>query len=110
MSHSPQGQIRVSKFSVKKTTNSDINFTTGRISCTFGTLSFFFVFFYKVIYDPVSQDAIAFIVPHTNISRSDLPRFIVSVDEVEQRTGLDFNSLLDDAIENDIEDDIERMW
>ena len=25
-------------------------------------------------------------------------------------TGLDFNSLLDDAFEGDIEDDVERMW
>ena len=66
--------------------------------------------FYKVIYDPISQDAIAFIVPHRKISKSDLPGFIVSVDEVERRTGLDFNSLLDDKIEDDIEDDVERMW
>ena len=66
--------------------------------------------FFKVVYDPVEQDCIAFIVPHTRISKADLPDFIVSVDEVEARTGFDFNSLLDDAIEDDIEDDVERMW
>jgi len=32
--------------------------------------------------------------------------FIVSVDEVELRSGFDFNSLLDDAVE----DDMEQMW
>jgi hypothetical protein len=32
------------------------------------------------------------------------------VDEVEQLTGFDFNNLLDDTIENDIEDDVEEMW
>ena len=66
--------------------------------------------FYKVLYDPISQDAIAFLVPHMKISKSDLPGFIVSVDAVELRTGLDFNNLLDDALENDIEDDVEKMW
>ena len=47
---------------------------------------------------------------HWKISKSDLPAFIVSVDEIEQRSGFDFNNLLDDAIEDDIEDDVERMW
>jgi hypothetical protein len=32
------------------------------------------------------------------------------VDEVERQTGLDFNNLLDDAVEDDIEDDVEEMW
>ena len=66
--------------------------------------------FYKVVYDPVNQDAIAFLVPHRKISKSDLPAFIVSVDEVERRSGLDFNNLLDDSIEDNMEDDVERMW
>ena len=66
--------------------------------------------FYKVVYDSVSQDAIAFLIPQANISKSDIPGFIVSVDEVEHRTGLDFNNLLDDAMEDDMEDDVEEMW
>jgi len=65
--------------------------------------------FYKVIYDPVNQDAIAFLAPHRKISKSDLPTFIVSVDEVERRSGFDFNNLLDDVVEDDIEDDVEEM-
>jgi len=28
----------------------------------------------------------------------------------ERRTGLDFNSMLDDTVEDDIEDDVEEMW
>ena len=66
--------------------------------------------FYKIVFDSVSMDAIAFLVPHRAISKGDLPGFIVSVDEVERRTGLDFNSLLDDIVEDDIEDEVERMW
>ena len=62
--------------------------------------------FYKVVFDSVGMDAIAFIVPHRKISKSGLSAFIVSVDEVELRSGFDFNSLLDDAVE----DDIEKMW
>ncbi len=65
--------------------------------------------FYKIVFDPNAMDAIAFLVPHRAISKGDLPRFIVSVDEVEERTGLDFNNLLDDAVEDDIEDDVESM-
>ena len=49
-------------------------------------------------------------MPHKPISKGDLSGFIVSVDEVERRTGLDFNNLLDDGIEEDIEDDVEGMW
>ncbi len=66
--------------------------------------------FYKIVFDPNAMDAIAFLVPHRAISKGDLPGFIVSVDDVEQRTGLDFNNLLDDAVEDDMEDDVERMW
>ena len=64
----------------------------------------------KFVFDSVGLDAIAFLVPHRAISKWDLPGFIVSVDEVERLAGLDFNNLLDDAIEDDIEDDVERMW
>jgi len=66
--------------------------------------------FFKVIFDPEKQDGIAFIVPHRNISKAEIPDFIVSIDEVENRTGLDFLALLPDALEDDIEDDIEAMW
>jgi endonuclease G len=66
--------------------------------------------FYKVVYDSISKSAIAFIVPHRAISKSELSGFIVSIDEVEMRTGLDFNHLLDDSLEDDIEKKVEHMW
>ena len=45
------------------------------------------------------------------LSKDLLPIFMVNVDEVEQLTSLDFNNLLDDnAVEDEIEDDIERIW
>ena len=66
--------------------------------------------FFKVVYDSISKSAIAFIVPHRAISKSELSGFIVSIDEVEMRTGLDFNNLLDDSLEDDIEKKVEHMW
>lgn len=66
--------------------------------------------FYKVVFDSINMDAIAFIVPHRKISKGELTGFIVTVDEVETRAGRDFNRMLDDTVENDIEDDLESMW
>lgn len=57
-------------------------------------------YFYKVLLDEYNGEykMIAFLVPHRD---SDLPlyEFVVSVDEVEKRTGIDFFSKLDDAEE-----------
>lgn len=46
--------------------------------------------FYKVILDPSFDEAIAFIVPHRDVSSSELANFITTIDEVERQTGLDF--------------------
>lgn len=54
-------------------------------------------------------DSAFFQVIKSLLSKSDILGFIVSVDEVERRTGLDFNNLLDDTVEDDIEDDVEHM-
>lgn len=57
-------------------------------------------YFYKVLLDENNGDykMIAFLVPHQD---SDLPlyEFVVSVDEIEKRTGIDFFPKLDDADE-----------
>ncbi len=66
--------------------------------------------FYKVVYDLQAMDAIAFLVPHENIDKKDIPGFITSVDEVERLSGMDFMNVLSDKLEDDMEDDIEPMW
>lgn len=66
--------------------------------------------FYKVILDPIYNDAIAFIIPHRKVSSSELPSFITSVNEVEQVTQLDFFSDLPDSVEDEIEGKIWDMW
>ena len=60
--------------------------------------------FYKILIDnnTGSTKIIAFLMPHKN-SNKPLYEFVVSVDEVEELTGIDFFPELDDAIENKLE-------
>jgi endonuclease G len=46
--------------------------------------------FYKVIFDPIRVEAIAFIMPNTELRTEDMPHYIVTISEVEQVTGLSF--------------------
>lgn len=69
-------------------------------------------YFYKVLLD-VSNDnprMIAFLVPHKNSDRP-LYEFVVSVDELEELTGIDFFHQLPDDIENKIEKNTDyKSW
>lgn len=60
--------------------------------------------FYKVLIDNNSGKTkmIAFLMPHKD-SNLPLYKFVVAVDEVEELTGIDFFSELDDTIENKLE-------
>ena len=66
--------------------------------------------FYKVILDPYYNDAIAFIVPHRNVSGSELVNFVTTIDDVEQRTNLDFFANTSDDVENSMEAMLWEMW
>ncbi|EKM33236.1 putative endonuclease [Vibrio harveyi] len=67
--------------------------------------------FYKVILDPSFDEAIAFIVPHRDVSSSELANFITTIDEVERQTGLDFFAQTPDSIEDSMESvKWEEMW
>ena len=59
--------------------------------------------FYKVIFDPIRVEAIAFILPNERRPSTLLPTFIESIDRVEAQTGLDFLPELEDSVENLIE-------
>ncbi|PVZ65707.1 DNA/RNA endonuclease G [Pelagibaculum spongiae] len=59
--------------------------------------------FFKVVFDPLAFNAIAFISPHQKISKADLTSFITTVDHVEQVTDMDFNQLLSKNYENTME-------
>ncbi len=74
-------------------------------------------YYYKVILAPIYENdadkktpddaksvaAIGFILPNDGCSGKQFWDFAVSIDEVEKRTGLDFYSLLDDNVENQVE-------
>jgi len=67
--------------------------------------------FYKVIFDPIRIEAIAFILPNDHLKSEKLPEYIKSIDEVEKLTKLDFLSELNDEIENVIEAKAQpEMW
>ena len=59
--------------------------------------------FYKVVYQPATRRAAAFLVPNVEQSGKEFERFATSVDEVEKRTGLDFFATLPDALEQEVE-------
>ena len=61
-------------------------------------------YFYKVLYDGKNR-MIGFILPNASSSKS-LVQFTVKVDEIEQKTGIDFFSGLDDKLENQLESNI----
>ncbi len=59
-------------------------------------------YFYKVLLTKDKTRMIAFLVPHEK-SNQPLYEFVISVDELEQKTGIDFFPKLDDATENKLE-------
>lgn len=60
--------------------------------------------FYKILIDKRGEvyTMIAFLFPHEQSDRG-LQEFVVSVDEIEKLTGIDFFPKLDDSIENRLE-------
>lgn len=65
-------------------------------------------FYYKIVlYYPKgkmqSARAIAFLLPNSDKLNKKMNTYVVSIDEVEQKTGLDFFTKLPDAIENQLE-------
>lgn len=58
---------------------------------------------YKIIYDPVRVEAIAFIMPNMELNSSDMPNYIVTIREVEEKTGLNFLSKLKPNIADVVE-------
>lgn len=61
-------------------------------------------YFYKVLLDYTQPEikAIAFLLPHKD-SNKPLYEFVISIDELEQKTGIDFFPELPDNIENKLE-------
>lgn len=58
--------------------------------------------FYKIIYDPKREEAICFLVPHRKSDKG-IRMYVVSIDRVEELTGIDFFPELPDEIEERVE-------
>lgn len=58
---------------------------------------------YKIIYDPHKAEAIAFIMPNEKLNSADMPNYIVTIRDVEEKTGLNFLSNLDQHVQDVIE-------
>lgn len=66
---------------------------------------------FKIIYDPVQVEAIAFIMPNQKLKASDMPSYIVPIREVEKETGLNFLSKLRKNIRDSLETETaEGLW
>ena len=61
--------------------------------------------FYKLIYMPSEKKMIAFLMPNQKIN-GQLKDYVVSVDTVEELTGIDFYSELDDMLEEKLEAEV----
>ena len=61
--------------------------------------------FYKIVFNPSNNNVIAFYTPNTKLA-SPLIKYVVSVDQIEKETGIDFLSELKDDIETQVESDI----
>ena len=61
--------------------------------------------FYKIVFNPANNSVIAFYTPNTKLA-SPLTKYVVSVDQIEKETGIDFLSELKDDTETQIESTI----
>ncbi len=69
-------------------------------------------YFYKIIVDLNDNDinTIAFLIPNESSSKS-IYEYVVTIDELESKTKIDFFPKLEDGIENDIESRIDlKSW
>jgi endonuclease G len=70
--------------------------------------------FYKIVVSPGDSDqvdVIAFRMPHKSIPRDvDLSDYLVSIDDIEGETGLDFLHELEDDLEDEIESEVWEIW
>ncbi len=60
-------------------------------------------YMWKVIIDAKSKKGIAFWFPNAPLPVADLPKYIVSIEEVEQKTGINFNPKISEKLQKALE-------
>lgn len=58
---------------------------------------------FKIIYDPYKVEAIAFILPNEKLTMADIPKYIVTIRDVERKTGLNFLSNINEKVQEVVE-------
>jgi endonuclease G len=67
--------------------------------------------FYKVVFDPIRVETIAFVVPNSPHPNRRIDEFITSVRDIEQRTGLNFLNRINPAVQALIEESVAAsLW
>ena len=67
--------------------------------------------FFKLAYDPARVEAIAFLLPNAKLETKDLPEFLHSIDDIEDRARLDVLPMIWDGAEEAIENHKQpRLW
>ncbi len=67
--------------------------------------------FFKLAYDPTRVEAIAFLLPNVKLETKDLPEFLYSIDDIEDRARLDVLPMIWDGAEDAIENHNQpRLW
>ena len=67
--------------------------------------------FFKLAFDPARIEAIAFVLPNQKLETKDLPKFLQSIDDIEDRAKLDFLPMIWDGAEQAIENHKQpRLW
>lgn len=67
-------------------------------------------YFFKVVYAPKQDKAIAFIMPNARVDKKDVAKYRVSIKDVEERTGLTFFNTLSQAQVAILTDKTSPMW
>lgn len=66
---------------------------------------------YKIAYDPNRAEAIAFIMPNDKLNSKNMPNYIVTIRDVENKTGLNFLSNFDKQVQDVIENKkAKELW
>ena len=67
--------------------------------------------FFKLAFDPARIEAIAFVLPNQKLETKDLPKFLQSIDDIEDRARLDFLPMIWDGAEQAVENHKQpRLW
>jgi|SRR5690554_789798 len=69
-------------------------------------------YFYKILlhYDKEEYKMLAYLIPHQEDKRKSLNSYIVATDSIENLTGIDFFSFLEDSIEDELEKTAQTKW